>query len=100
MLMEPVSRGTMPAPLGSTSSARAAGLWDDNANAFNAAAVERRRQQLQADLTKRCAPGLGSSVTVEVHSLDTVAASRYRSWSEWTWDGEPAWTARDLVENG
>lgn len=84
----------------SASSAKAAGLWDDNANAFNAAAVERGRRQLQTDLTKRCAPGLGYSVTVEVHSLDTVAASRYRTWSEWTWENEPAWTAGDLAENG
>jgi hypothetical protein len=81
----------------SAASAKASGLWDDNANTFNSPAVERARQQLQADLTKRCTPGLGYAVTIEVHSLDKVPAATYRSWSEWTWDNEPAWTPGDLA---
>jgi hypothetical protein len=49
-----------------------------------------------ADLTKRCKPGRGYTVTVQVHSLDAVPATMYRTWSEWMWDFEPACTTSDL----
>jgi len=75
------------------SSAAAAGLWDDNASAFKDAQINTAALALAADLSKRATPGLGYVVTVEVHTLDRVPASQYRTWSEWTWDHDSAWSA-------
>ena len=80
----------------SPASAQAVGLWDNNTNVFREDIIVQASRLLGADLTKRCTPGLGYTVTVQVHSLDTVPATMYRAWSEWTWDNEPAWTGSDL----
>jgi hypothetical protein len=81
------------------SSAARAGLWDDANADFRTQLIEKARASLAADLSKRAAPGLGYVVTVEVHTLDRVPALIYRTWSEWTWDAEPAWNVGDLEDS-
>lgn len=48
---------------------------------------------LRRDLSSRCTNGLGCTVSVEVHTTDKISVERYRSWSEWTWDHDPEWSA-------
>lgn len=78
------------------SSAARAGLWDEHADHFRLGVIETARKNLAADLSKRAAPGLGYVVSVEVHTLDQLSAQTYRTWSEWTWESEPAWVAASL----
>lgn len=77
------------------SSAAAAGLWDDSTGAFKEAHINKAAVALAADLSRRATAGLGYVVKVEVHTLDVVPTSQYRTWSEWTWDHDSAWTAED-----
>ncbi|MCX6415190.1 MAG: hypothetical protein NTU77_11415 [Actinobacteria bacterium] len=72
--------------------AKSIGFWDDNHANFSLAAIEAARIELQADLNRRITPGLGYSLTLEVHTLDRVSADTYRSWSPWTWDPSPGWS--------
>lgn len=81
----------------SPASAAYAGLWDDAKAEFRTALIEQGRKTLADDLSRRTTPGLGYTVSVEVHTLDRVSALTYRTWSEWTWDGEPPWTEADLA---
>lgn len=77
------------------SSAAAAGLWDDTAGGFKQAQVEKAATALALDLSKRATAGLGYVVAVEVHTLDRIPASQYRTWSEWTWSTDSAWANDD-----
>lgn len=72
--------------------AQGVGLWDTGASDFNRAGIEQARKELQNDLGRRMTPGLGYSLTIEVHTLDRVSAQTYRTWSPWTWDSGSAWS--------
>lgn len=73
-------------------SAQSVGLWDEASADFAVPAIEAARKELQSDLNRRITPGLGYALTVEVHTLDRVAAETYRTWTPWTWDAGSAWS--------
>lgn len=71
-------------PVISEGSARAAGLWDNNAGELRSDLIDQGAGQLQADLRKRLPAGGGFVMRVVPSTLDGVLASEYLTWSVWT----------------
>lgn len=70
-------------PMISEATAKAAGLWNNDAGDFNVATIEAATKRLASKLRASLPPGAGYACSVEPSTLHTATAADLLEWSEW-----------------